>query len=66
MEALFIAGSPVIFNSTANAGPISLVCSVMRELTNAECDREEVGVMYLLRDAAGAEHHAFEDELTAV
>lgn len=65
MEGIFIAGSPVIFNSTASAGPLNLVCSVIRELTDAECDREEVGVMYLLRDSSGAEHHAFEDELTA-
>lgn len=39
---------------------------VIRELTPAECDVEDVGKMYKIRFADGFETDAFEDELTPI
>ncbi len=52
-------------DSTLNCRSKSEV-KVLRELTEDECDIEDVGKMYHIRFADGFETDAFEDELTFI
>lgn len=56
---------PAIFNnSDAVKGPYhGKNCTVLRELTDIECDKE-CQPMYLVRFAGGFTCHAYPDELT--
>lgn len=59
----FSDNQAVIFNSTDAAGVRDTAATVIRRLTEDECDEHDVGPMYLIRLADGSEHHAFADEL---
>lgn len=52
-------------DSTWNARSGEVV-EILRELTEAEADIEDVGMMYHIRFSDGTETDAFEDELSEV